>query len=223
MSGYKYRGLTLLELLTVMLIVVALLALALPILHSARYRAGDATCLNNMRQVLMALNMYRSDYHDRFPSGLRHILPYTKTKEIFRCPIDQDTTSGMTLVRHWNQIEELSYYYFMNHTKGEIFLKYASINDPNPGILACIWHPISNLRHRDSSGIPFFAPHVRRGLLDGSVHTVLKRLPTPEEVGAERSYPWGNDCYNGWVLYTNAPCPPEYLRLCEKREGEVIE
>lgn len=214
MISQRDRGLTLLELLTAMLIVAILIALLLPVIHSARYRAGDSQCISNMRQILMALNMYRADYREGFPGderkgfprGLRFILPYTKSKDIFRCPVARfDDGAGMYFLRGWEGIEQLTYYYFVNHTRVYSFLKHIQELDPNHGVLACMGHPASNLRYASM----LEAPHVRRGLLDGSVQTVRKRVPTPEEVGEER-HPWGNGCFNGWVLYTNAPCPARY-------------
>lgn len=214
MTSCGNRGLTLLELLTAVLIVAVLIALLLPVIHSARYRVGDSQCISNMRQILMALNMYRADYREGFPGdgrkgfprGLRFILPYIKTKDIFRCPVARlDDGAGMYFLRGWEGIEHLTYYYFVNHTKVYSFLRHIQELDSNHGVLACVWHPASNLRYRNPR---LEAPHVRRGLLDGSVQTVRKRAPTPAELGED--YPWGNGCYNGWILYTNAPCPAGY-------------
>lgn len=200
-------GLTLLELLTVIAIMVLLLALLLPVLRFSRYRAHDATCINNMRQILAAITMYRNDHHSEFPKRLNKVLSYVKSDAIFHCPADRE--GGIPVTQVVERIPQLSYYYVGIHTRVREFLTYAPPIDPNHGVIACVWHPISNLEE----SFPFFAPFVRRGLVDGSVHTVRKRKPTLEELDPRQPInEGGNPCFNGWILFTNAPCPAEYCR-----------
>ena len=58
---------SLLELLVVIFIIALLMALLLPVLNLARQKGRDTICKNNLRQIGLALQLYRSDNDERFP------------------------------------------------------------------------------------------------------------------------------------------------------------
>jgi prepilin-type N-terminal cleavage/methylation domain-containing protein len=64
----KRRGFTLVELLVVIAIIAMLVTLLLPAVQSAREAARRTQCLNNIRQVILAMNNHVSA-HGVFPSG----------------------------------------------------------------------------------------------------------------------------------------------------------
>ena len=58
----RRRGFTLIELLVVIAIIAVLVSLLLPALSKAKYKAKDVICKNNLRNTVMALRMYVTDY-----------------------------------------------------------------------------------------------------------------------------------------------------------------
>jgi prepilin-type N-terminal cleavage/methylation domain-containing protein/prepilin-type processing-associated H-X9-DG protein len=64
----RRRGFTLIELLVVIAIIAVLIALLLPAVQAAREAARRAQCVNNMKQIGLALHNYHS-INDCFPPG----------------------------------------------------------------------------------------------------------------------------------------------------------
>jgi len=90
----KRHGFTLIELLVVIAIIGVLAALLLPTLATARERARRTTCVNNLRQISMAYEMYAADFYEKFPydeyalygSDKPVISHYISTPKTFWCP-----------------------------------------------------------------------------------------------------------------------------------------
>ncbi|HOF89421.1 MAG TPA: DUF1559 domain-containing protein [Armatimonadota bacterium] len=60
------RGFTLIELLVVIAIIAILAAILFPVFAKAREKARTNTCLNNQRQIALAVMMYVQDYEETF-------------------------------------------------------------------------------------------------------------------------------------------------------------
>ena len=64
---FRKNGFTLIEILVVIVIIAILAAMLLPAISGARQRAHRTVCLNNLRQLMTAFEMYAEDYFEKYP------------------------------------------------------------------------------------------------------------------------------------------------------------
>lgn len=93
----RNRGFTLVELLVVIAIIGVLVALLLPAVQAAREAARKVQCLNNLKQIGIALHNYHDslltlppgryvnpvDSHGRCFSAYAHLLPYLEANNLY--------------------------------------------------------------------------------------------------------------------------------------------
>lgn len=86
----RSAGFTLIELLVVIAIIAILAAILFPVFARAREKARQTSCLNNVKQQLMAVMQYVQDYDERYPidryGWVVLLRPYTKNDQIWVCP-----------------------------------------------------------------------------------------------------------------------------------------
>jgi len=95
----RARGFTLIELLVVIAIIAILAAILFPVFAQARDKARQATCISNLKQLSLGINMYAQDYDETLPYGYNYsadgkvwwwwqdsIHPYVKNNAIYSCP-----------------------------------------------------------------------------------------------------------------------------------------
>ncbi len=114
------KGFTLIELLVVIAIIAILAAILFPVFAKAREKARQSSCLSNVKQIVLGMQMYVQDYDEVFPIGTSYwydpdhpagpdsgpwfalIMPYVKNEQIFVCPSHRFTASWSAGWTQWN-------------------------------------------------------------------------------------------------------------------------
>jgi len=90
----KRSGFTLIELLVVIAIIAILAAILFPVFARAREKARQTSCLANLKQIGLAVQMYADDWDETLPYYQRpfgatwygDLQPYMKNRGITVCP-----------------------------------------------------------------------------------------------------------------------------------------
>jgi prepilin-type N-terminal cleavage/methylation domain-containing protein/prepilin-type processing-associated H-X9-DG protein len=107
------KGFTLIELLVVIAIIAILAAILFPVFAKAREKARQSSCLANVKQLDLGMQMYAADYDQTYPmiqstagsssaeSMCFHtwavsIFPYLSNKNIYQCPSYSSSATSAT-------------------------------------------------------------------------------------------------------------------------------
>ncbi|MDX1951381.1 MAG: type II secretion system protein [Verrucomicrobiota bacterium] len=96
----KRSGFTLVELLVVIAVIAILTGVLLPAISKAKSRTLSTVCLNQLRQIGLASQMYANDHDELLPqsqhvrsSWIGTLKPYLGGTNVYRCPVDKRTNS----------------------------------------------------------------------------------------------------------------------------------
>ena len=117
MPPVECGGFSLLELLTVIVILGILATITAPMITKAQREARQADCRSNLRQFGIALASYRSDHNGRTPPWLSNLYPeYVDGKDIYLCKSDRDALHNktnydpipedLTSVSHFSEVKD---------------------------------------------------------------------------------------------------------------------
>jgi prepilin-type N-terminal cleavage/methylation domain-containing protein len=96
----RKTGFTLIELLVVIAIIAILASILFPVFARARESARRTSCLSNLKQLGLGVQMYTQDYDERVPPAYQYngptanelyswmalIMPYVKSAQVCVCP-----------------------------------------------------------------------------------------------------------------------------------------
>lgn len=118
MNRHRLSSFTLFELLVTITIIAVLTSFLLPALRSAREKANRIACLNNERQIAIALIVYSGENDGYLPTQATWVFPYTdwsarltnllsrtwvtnNCATVFKCPSDNNRRNTVAPSFNW--------------------------------------------------------------------------------------------------------------------------
>ena len=191
------RAFTLIELLTVIVILAVIAALIFPVLTGAVKKSKSTPCTSNLRQIGTAWSLYRSANNDTWPDHIQEFYD-PSSKEVFACPLD--STSKGANVPVSNSLDERVSYFYVFPEKDFRNMMYDA--DPNAGIAYCVLHGSKEV------GLT----QISEARLDtrGTVLRLGRDLSVTTASVGHLCMPGGLRTRSDWMLLSDADCPPPF-------------
>lgn len=147
--------------LVLLLPTIAILAAILfPVFGEAREKAREATCMSNVKQVMMGQQMYAYDWDEILPPAAdwpQVCYPYVRNAEVYLCPSDARPDKQRS--------EDLETSYTMSATVGNLRLpdvaKPMSLGVLFEGTEVAGGREVAEFRHRGGLNVGYADGHVR--------------------------------------------------------------
>lgn len=160
-------GFTLIEILVVIAIIGILAALLMPALGKARGRSKTISCLNNLKQLALAAQLYAADHGGMLAENHRagygadswvhgdmqtsnatnttllrqsKFFPYANRVEVFRCPADASPAGGSARARSYAMNSWMGSRYMENYPKPTGYRTFVKDTECAAGGAANLWY-----------------------------------------------------------------------------------
>lgn len=206
----KCLAFTLVEILIVIAIILLIAALVAPTFLGAKASGKRAACITQMKQIGLALNLYREQFGE-YPENHRldplKVSGFLSDQRLLMCPTDEFKGIWSVHFECDGKDGGLRQSYYNPFAKSLLMWKELLRSDPNPGILVCRTHGKKSEWYTLTgpavcSEIPFsFEGPIQRMRQDSSIQMVPFSLAPKEMENTFKEF-------NFWKLFTDEPVSP---------------